>query len=80
MFDDGVDNLNFLIINSEVLRLSFSRVILLDAICLDLWFHIFIVRSNFPKVRCPVLLKIKIKLTFCIGHILLRNCLPKLVI
>jgi hypothetical protein len=51
MFDDGANNLNFLIINSEVLRLSFSLVILSDVISSDLSFHIFIVRSNFPKVR-----------------------------
>ena len=51
MFGDGINNLNFLIMNSEVLRLSFSRVILSDVISSDLLFRIFVVRSNFTKVR-----------------------------
>jgi len=51
MFNHGGNNLNFLIINSEVLRLSLSRVFLSDVICSDLSFRIVILRSNFTKVR-----------------------------
>jgi hypothetical protein len=50
MFHDGVNNLNFFIIYSEVLRLLFSPIILSDIICSDLSFRIVIVKINFKKV------------------------------